>query len=248
MLPGRGSSAVLCCCCTCLALPGMASSCREARCSCLMYLAQFLDVPFSFLSHTSSWSDFHSDSRLHFTRVIFKTCSRELCCSLPLHYAISMFWCFGTCGCGLSSSPKCMVPGAWSGWSVTGRLMAGAACFFTRRQVLMVYKCLGLKQYLLWRSVHSSGLLVQLWFVVWLCVHYSAMPGGWGWRLGRGAVMFSCRTVTSLNYLLTGWLEFVFVQIYWKYIAEQMVCLPAERTEAIFSAHYTYLFFPQTYI
>lgn len=64
-------------------------------------------------------------------------------------------------------------------------------------------------------------------------------------RLGRGAVVFSCRTVTSLNYLLTGWPEFVFVQIYCRYIPEQMVCLPLERTEAVFSAHYINLFSPK---
>lgn len=60
--------------------------------------------------------------------------------------------------------------------------------------------------------------------------------------------MFSCGTVTSLNYLLTGWLEFVFVQIYPRYIPEQIVCLPLERTQAVFSAHYIYLFSPNIYI
>lgn len=73
----------------------------------------------------------------------------------------------------------------------------------------------------------------------------SAVPTGRGWSLGRDAIMFSCGIVTSLNYLLTGWLEFVFAQIYCRCVAEQMVCLPLERTGAIFSAHCMCLFFPK---
>lgn len=81
-------------------------------------------------------------------------------------------------------------------------------------------------------------------------VRFCAVPAGRGWSGGweRGAVVVSGRTVTSLNYLLTGWLEFAFVQIYCRYIPEQMVCLPLDRRKAIFSAHYIYLFPPNIYM
>lgn len=220
---------------------------REVQCSCYVYicLSQFLNFLFSFLSHMSSWSDFRSESWLHSVGVIFKTCSSILLqpSSSFHHPRLLMCWYMW-----VWTLPLPQMHGPWSmfwlkyNWEADCRYCM--LFFFTQKQVLTVYKCLGLKQYLLWRSVHSSGLLMQLWFVVWLmCIVLPCLWGeAGGWK--RGAVMFSCGSVTSLNYLLTGWYEFVFVQTYSRYIFQSRWCVCLWGEHKVFFLHNVYLFFP----
>jgi len=189
-------------------------------------LAPFLDLPSSFSSRTSSWSDSRSDGWLRSARVIFTACGREPCCSLPPHLTTPVVFCLVPVGLG---SPPPLTHGPWGrSWpGGAGGLGAGAArALPTEASVSPVCERLGLQRCLLWRSVRSGGRLARRPFAA----------GGARRGLGGAAGVVSCRTVTSLNYLLTGRLELVFVRICCSCVPELAVCPPLERAEDIFSA------------
>lgn len=62
----------------------------------------------------------------------------------------------------------------------------------------------------------------------------SAIPGG---EAGGWTGVLSCFPVTSLNYLLTEWHEFVFVQTEHRYIFQSRCCVCPRKQEVFFPAH-----------
>lgn len=154
------------------------------------------------------------------------------CCSLPLHFTIAVFWCFGTCGSGLSPSPKCMVPGACSGWSITERLIAGTACVFFHTEASI--NCVQVSGPEAISSVKICAFQWPFDAAVVCClahVHCSAVPVGWGWRLEKGCCHVFLQNCKLIK-LFIDWMVWVCVcaDLQQVYFPEQMVCLPLGRT------------------
>lgn len=131
-------------------------------------------------------------------------------------------------------------------WEADGRYCMLCS---TQRQVLTVHECLGLKQYLLWRSVHSSGPLMQLWFVWLMCI---VLPYLWGEAGGWTGVLSCFLATCNLIKLFIDWMAWVGVcaDLAQVYFSEQMLCLPLETREVFFfPAHYiSFFFFSPKYI